>query len=477
MLTVALLLLAALVGMAAAAPAVTGCEAVHEKIEIAKSAPNVTEIEAIAKVCSPLCHTMLIMCCGLDVTDVCPESVSVCASSPCQFGGECSAGTSAKRPFVCSTFATQWDTTLTNEDSSASNQIYLPLMANGTYNFVVQWGDGKSQTITSSTQALHTYAKEGRYVIIITGTLVGWRFNDNGDQTKLLDVLQWGTMQLGNSGAYFYGAKSMVISAKDTPDLMHTTNLANMFNKAAKLDSPLASWDVSRVTNMDGLFAYASSFNQPLDAWDVSSVTSMNRMFQSAIAFNQPLGSWNVGQVTNMEGLFLDASSFNQPIGSWDMSSVTTTKYMFWEAASFNQPIGNWDMSSVTTLYAMFKDALAFNQPVDGWDVSKVMDMDKVFDSATSFNQPLDGWNTSTANTMSFMFHMAKSFNQPIGSWDVSHVFPMQNMFHGAAAFVQDISHWCVRRISSPPLFFSSDTSPLWLSSMKPQWGKCPTES
>jgi hypothetical protein len=42
-------------------------------------------------------------------------------------------------------FATTWDTTLTSGGSSASNQIQLPLVPVGVYDFIVDWGDGTQE--------------------------------------------------------------------------------------------------------------------------------------------------------------------------------------------------------------------------------------------------------------------------------------------------------------------------------------------
>jgi surface protein len=254
----------------------------------------------------------------------------------------------------------RWDTTRRSW-TSASNafQMQLPLEVDGTYNFVVQWGDGTSETITSFTQKLHTFATAGVYNVTITGTLVGWRFNNGGDQLKLLDVMQWGTMRLGNNGGYFYGASNMVMSAVDTPDLTETTNMERMFQSA-------------------------SSFNQPIGEWDVSSVTNMNSMFNGASSFNQPIGEWDVSSVTNMERMFSFASSFNQPIGAWNVSSVTIMQTMFESASSFNQPIGEWDVSSVTDMAAMFRGASSFNQDISRWCVSRFASKPSEFDLSTS---------------------------------------------------------------------------------------------
>lgn len=57
-------------------------------------------------------------------------------------------------------FVSTWDTTKTSTGSSSVDQIKLPLILNGSYNFNVQWGDGTSNNITSWNQAetTHVYA-------------------------------------------------------------------------------------------------------------------------------------------------------------------------------------------------------------------------------------------------------------------------------------------------------------------------------
>src|SRR5271157_4830705 len=72
-----------------------------------------------------------------------------------------------------SAFISTWNTALTSTGSSGINQVRLPLISNGTYDFVVAWGDGTNDTITAWNQAqvMHMYASAGVYTINITGTI------------------------------------------------------------------------------------------------------------------------------------------------------------------------------------------------------------------------------------------------------------------------------------------------------------------
>jgi len=358
-----------------------------------------------------------------------------------------------------SNFTSVWDTTKTSTGSSANNQIKLPLEYDGNYNFTVDWGDDTIDAITSWNQfeVTHTYASQGVYTINITGSLIGWRFNNGGDRLKLLEIKQWGNLRLGNSGRYFYGCSNLDITASDILDLTGTTTLRQAFKDCSTLDEVkgMNEWDVSSVTDLGDMFRDASAFNQPIGSWDVSSVTDMFCMFDGASAFNQPIGSWDVSSVTDMGCMFVYASTFNQNIGSWDVSNVTNMEWMFRYASTFNQNIGNWDVSSVTDMWGMFWSAYAFNQNISNWDVSSVTDMGDMFSDAEAFNQPIGSWDVSSVTNMWYMFYGASAFNQSIGSWDVSSVTGMYSMFSDAEAFNQNIGNWNVSSVTNMHGMFS----------------------
>jgi len=186
-------------------------------------------------------------------------------------------------------FMSRWNTG--NTGASGDGQIKLPLENGGNYNFVVDWGDGSIDTITSwdSPAATHTYPVSGGWVIGISGTIEGFRFNNEGDRVKLLEVQQWGPLRLGNSGGYFYGAVLLQITATDNLDFTGTTDLSFAFANCSTLTTipNLENWDLSNVTNMQSLFQNAVSFNQDLSAWNISNVTNMTDMLSSVTLSNE----------------------------------------------------------------------------------------------------------------------------------------------------------------------------------------------
>jgi len=348
-------------------------------------------------------------------------------------------GYSAPTPTGGDEFMSVWDTTKISEGSSNSSQVRLPLQSIGTYNFTVEWGDGNSSTIISwnQTAVTHSYYSEGIYKINTTGFIRGWRFAGAGDRLKLLEIVQWGCLQLGNSGNYFAGCENLNLTATDAPDLTGTTTLNSAFKDCAKLGSEgdMNSWDVSNVTDMNYMFDMALSFNQPLGNWEVSNVKTMDFMFAGDLfypmysAFNQPIKNWNISNLRSMRLVFFSAGSFNQDISAWDVSNVRDLVEVFMGANSFNQPIGSWNTSNIIDMYGMFWGADSFNQPIGDWDVSNVNIMSYMFEDARSFNQPLGDWDVSNVLDMESMFCMAWAFDQNLGKWNVSNVEDMRSMF------------------------------------------------
>ena len=318
---------------------------------------------------------------------------------------------------IPTTFISKWDTSKLSYGSSAENQIHLPLISNGSYDFLIHWGDGSSDIISNWDQpeVTHTYAIEGAYSINITGILVGWQFNNTGDRMKLREISQWGMVNLGNGGSYFSGCTNLKLTATDPLNLTGTTTLYCAFMGCSYLGSNgyMNGWDVSMVTNMEHVFNRASTFNQDIGEWNVSRVIKMKAMFYQASNFNQDIGEWNVSRVTDMSIMFYQATAFNQDIGDWNVSRVTDMRVMFSKASNFNQDIGGWNVSRIFSMYGMFYGASAFNQDIGDWDVANVTSMQE-------------------------MFFLAYNFNQDIGNWDVSNVTSMQNMFTGVTLSINN---------------------------------------
>jgi surface protein len=388
--------------------------------------------------------------------------------------------------FTINGFISVWDTRNTHFESSGVNQVKLPLVPNGIYNFYIRWGDGSSNRIISSnySNAIHTYTNPGIYTIMITGTLCGWSFFDSDtDYLKILEIKQWGTFHMGyTTHSQFYDCRNLIITANDLLNMTGTTNLSSAFKQCYRLSTVprMNEWDMSSVTDMSEMFAYSSGFNENISNWNVSRVIDMSYMFKCVHNFNQPIGNWNVSKVRNMRSMLDHVDYFNYPIGNWDVSNVEDMAYLLAMNGEFNQPIGNWNVSkvkdmtfmfygcekfnqditnwnvsNVLSMNYMFAANLKFNQNISRWDVSNVEDMDSMFAACYDFDQDISRWDVSNVKSMRFMFEFAKAFNQNISRWDVSHVINMEGMFYSTEKFNQPIGNWNVLNVINMKWMFS----------------------
>lgn len=381
---------------------------------------------------------------------------------------------------IAGEFITRWNTTNISSGSSADNEITIPTNSAYIYNYTIDWGDGSTDSNVAG-DITHTYSTQGSYTIMISGDFPAIYFNDAGDRLKIIEILDWGTIQWQSMENAFYGCENLNFDAINSPDLSQVTTLKNMFKNGLLFNGIINSWDVSTITDISGMFHNARVFNRPLDTWVTSSmtdmsftffnavqfnepldswitgsVTSMARMFNNAMAFNQNINNWNVSQVTDMTGTFSDTNSFNNPLNNWNVSKVTDMSYMFHDSA-FNLPIGNWNVAKVTSMANMFSNA-EFNQPIDSWNVALVEDMSYMFQRHRTFNQTLNSWNVGNVTNMSSMFdgyYWNNVFNQPLSNWDVSKVTNMANMFRDNSTFNQAIGGWNVSEVTNMTSMFS----------------------
>ncbi|MBN1648967.1 MAG: Ig-like domain-containing protein [Spirochaetales bacterium] len=332
-------------------------------------------------------------------------------------------------------FVSSWKTD--NTGSSAPNQISLPLVSTGTYDCIVDWGDGlptSEITAYDDPDRTHTYSSAGTYQVEISGMIEGWSFyvssSDYQDARKLVGVSSWGVLSLGDCSGHFADCRYLVITATDAPDLSDTTSLHNTFyNCDALTDIPsLDSWDTSTITIMRAAFLDAENFNTDLNNWNTSNVTDMSFMFEYGIDFNGNISDWNTGNVVDMSYMFCWATSFNGDISEWNTEKVEDMNHMFNTAQDFNGDITEWKTGSVTDMSYMFSQASDFNCDISGWQTGNVEDMTCMFWAANHFNQDIGGWNTQKVTGMGSLFFQS-AFNQDISTWDISNVTDMYYMF------------------------------------------------
>ncbi len=307
---------------------------------------------------------------------------------------------------IANAFISTWRT------STANEQIHLPLVAGGSYDFTVDWGDGSSNTLSAYDRAgaSHSYATAGTHTVTITGRIQGWSFNNGGSREKIRGISAWGPLRLGRTSGHFFGCNNLEITATDLLDTSEVTSFRESFRGCSSLGRipRMQEWDMDQVTDMESMFLGASSFDQDLGNWNVGHVTDMGHMFYQATHFDGDIGNWNVEKVTDMGYMFGSASRFDQDIARWNVGRVTDMSGMFWRASSFDRDLGNWDVGNVADMDHMFYQATRFDRNIGNWNVGHVTDMENMFLGATlstpNYDALLTGWE-SRAVQDNVIFH------------------------------------------------------------------------
>lgn len=215
-----------------------------------------------------------------------------------------------------------------------SNGYALPLMEAGEYDFIVDWGDGSSDRITSYYDAenYHVYANTGYYSIKIRGLINGFNTqsflypNNRASgvaesfyiSSRLISINQFGCLQIKDDPLLIAGSGGITpgnytfwrlsaLTANDKP-IINTNNLSYCFYRSSGVISFNTSGLITGIAN-----------------WDVSNVSNFKAFARDAINFNDDIGNWNVSSATNMESAFQN-TSLDQDLSNWDIRNVNTFK-------------------------------------------------------------------------------------------------------------------------------------------------------
>ena len=212
-----------------------------------------------------------------------------------------------------------------NAGVSTSTQFRMPLTTSVGLNMSVDWGDfSPLETITNYTLAIHTYAAAGTYTIKVTGSILGWQFDNSGDKLKMLNVSKWAGLNMNEERAFF-GCTNLTATATDAP-LITATRMDRTFQSCTNFNGAIGNWNMSTVTNTGTMFYACTNFNQPIGTWNTSNITNMGVAFGGMFAlctnFNQNLAAWDINQVTNfgdlMVGVTLSTDNYDAILISWE---------------------------------------------------------------------------------------------------------------------------------------------------------------
>ncbi len=182
--------------------------------------------------------------------------------------------------------------TFTWKTDQANESMTLPLVFGYSYDFVVDWGDGSQDRITSATseKKTHQFGQAKTYTLSLTGQVEAW--NNVSGTCKIQQVLELGKVGWKNLNSAFSYCQSL--TAINGGETSQVTDMGYMFNGATSANPDVSKWDISKVTSMYGMFYDATSANPDVSKWDTSKVTDMGAIFSGATLANPNISKWSV---------------------------------------------------------------------------------------------------------------------------------------------------------------------------------------
>lgn len=196
----------------------------------------------------------------------------------------------------------EWDFVFTvktdNAGVSNPDQFTLPLVSGQTYDFKVNWGDGTSDSITTSTSPTHTYAIPGTYKIRVRGLFPRIYFNNGGDVDKIININNLGVVGWNNFRGSFFGADNLLtieragntsnvvdfslawegcVSLTSIP-LIDTSNAATLLRTFNNCNSLTATPSLNTSNVIDFVATFRNNYSLSLFSFiDVSKGTTFNQ--------------------------------------------------------------------------------------------------------------------------------------------------------------------------------------------------------
>lgn len=222
------------------------------------------------------------------------------------------------------------------------NQITLPLSSTGTFDFLVDWGDGNNDTITAHNQpeTTHTYSVPGEYEVTMTGTIDGFGQEWIG-MLDLVEVKNWGNVKLTDTTGLFGGSDHLAITATDAPDLSGNTTMEYWFFALDGVrQTNFANWDVSTIQSLFATFGETPLLDgTDFSNWNTSNVTTMDSTFLD-LTIHESFGleNWDVSNVSDMTGVFDGATlPANFDLSGWCVTNIASRPTNFGDFSGANQ--------------------------------------------------------------------------------------------------------------------------------------------
>lgn len=236
----------------------------------------------------------------------------------------------------------------TTQAGSASDTVVLPLLSGGTYSGTIDWGDG-STSVLSYANRTHVYSSSGTYTITISGTIEGWRFAATGDRLKILDVSNWGNLNI-TTGRAFQFCENLDISATDHPILSSSDSASSLFQSCNLTNVDFSTWDFSSCTNFKSFLNNNPSFIGNVEGIIHVGVTSISTAFGKTALGNQDFSTWDVVNISGWFEAFRDAGlGENADFTGWVPSGALTNTFII-NPLFKGDGLDTWNIGGITSV-------------------------------------------------------------------------------------------------------------------------------
>jgi len=160
--------------------------------------------------------------------------------------------------------------------------------AEGDYNVVAKQSGVIVQTFNNlSDEETITFSDgSGIYVLEVEAKEIDGfnriRFANSGDNSKITDIKQWGSIVWSSFESSFWGCQNMLITSTDVPNLTNVGSLDKMFANASLINPDTSNWNLINATNMRLMFLGTSNANTDARNWNPINATNMDRIFDSS---------------------------------------------------------------------------------------------------------------------------------------------------------------------------------------------------
>jgi hypothetical protein len=225
---------------------------------------------------------------------------------------------------------------------TAGQVFTLPIgnFAQFTPNFLVDWGDGTSSTVTSATDSnrIHTYTNSGQYIISITGFMPSFRVNNNTDiRSLIIEILEFGSVGLRQLD--FHGCNN--ITSIPTSGEMENeyfglgeiVNFTSFMSRTGVTQIPSDIFSYSpNATTFTAVFSFTDITQIPSTLFSTNvNATIMQAAFQNCLlldTYDLEMFDTNIN-IVNFSSVFRNCISLTEPLQFTNNTAVTNFSQIY----------------------------------------------------------------------------------------------------------------------------------------------------